>query len=144
MILMTQPKKTKIKDFNKFLYNATNTPFSNKRLLKNIDDQKKRIALGKPSMIIIDGKSGEGKTTLGDEVTEYYQRKPTNYELQYGQGGSDFKKKFRLCIQHKLSVCIYDEAGDYNKRGFWSKLNKMRSEERRVGKECRSRWSPYH
>src|SRR2546430_16760226 len=23
-------------------------------------------------------------------------------------------------------------------------LNKYRSEERRVGKECRSRWSPYH
>ena len=22
--------------------------------------------------------------------------------------------------------------------------NKLRSEERRVGKECRSRWSPYH
>src|SRR2546422_11293387 len=25
----------------------------------------------------------------------------------------------------------------------WS-TNKIRSEERRVGKECRSRWSPYH
>src|SRR2546429_9033173 len=25
-----------------------------------------------------------------------------------------------------------------------AKLAKMRSEERRVGKECRSRWSPYH
>ena len=25
-----------------------------------------------------------------------------------------------------------------------SKLGDMRSEERRVGKECRSRWSPYH
>ena len=24
------------------------------------------------------------------------------------------------------------------------KRNKLRSEERRVGKECRSRWSPYH
>ena len=24
------------------------------------------------------------------------------------------------------------------------KTNKWRSEERRVGKECRSRWSPYH
>ena len=24
------------------------------------------------------------------------------------------------------------------------KFNKKRSEERRVGKECRSRWSPYH
>ena len=23
-------------------------------------------------------------------------------------------------------------------------VEKMRSEERRVGKECRSRWSPYH
>ena len=23
-------------------------------------------------------------------------------------------------------------------------VNRMRSEERRVGKECRSRWSPYH
>ena len=23
-------------------------------------------------------------------------------------------------------------------------LNEQRSEERRVGKECRSRWSPYH
>src|SRR2546430_3182222 len=25
-----------------------------------------------------------------------------------------------------------------------SKLSSLRSEERRVGKECRSRWSPYH
>ena len=23
-------------------------------------------------------------------------------------------------------------------------VNRVRSEERRVGKECRSRWSPYH
>ena len=29
------------------------------------------------------------------------------------------------------------EAPDYSKEG-------IRSEERRVGKECRSRWSPYH
>src|SRR5256886_11607967 len=27
---------------------------------------------------------------------------------------------------------------------FQSPLEKTRSEERRVGKECRSRWSPYH
>ena len=28
---------------------------------------------------------------------------------------------------------------------FWVAINEMaRSEERRVGKECRSRWSPYH
>ena len=28
--------------------------------------------------------------------------------------------------------------------GISPELRKMRSEERRVGKECRSRWSPYH
>ena len=27
---------------------------------------------------------------------------------------------------------------------WWQSYTKMRSEERRVGKECRSRWSPYH
>ena len=31
---------------------------------------------------------------------------------------------------------------------YWAKSHKItsysRSEERRVGKECRSRWSPYH
>ena len=27
---------------------------------------------------------------------------------------------------------------------FSDVANKYRSEERRVGKECRSRWSPYH
>ena len=27
---------------------------------------------------------------------------------------------------------------------FGVKVAKVRSEERRVGKECRSRWSPYH
>ena len=26
----------------------------------------------------------------------------------------------------------------------WRRLGERRSEERRVGKECRSRWSPYH
>ena len=33
-------------------------------------------------------------------------------------------------------------GGDDNNAG--TAENKARSEERRVGKECRSRWSPYH
>src|SRR2546427_1205315 len=28
--------------------------------------------------------------------------------------------------------------------GDWFRQDQLRSEERRVGKECRSRWSPYH
>ena len=30
------------------------------------------------------------------------------------------------------------------KSTLFNRLTKTRSEERRVGKECRSRWSPYH
>ena len=38
---------------------------------------------------------------------------------------------------------------EYNKQLYANKLDNLeemdkRSEERRVGKECRSRWSPYH
>ena len=36
-------------------------------------------------------------------------------------------------------VHISEVAGEYV-----SDVNDYRSEERRVGKECRSRWSPYH
>ena len=31
-----------------------------------------------------------------------------------------------------------------NKKAFYDYFIEDRSEERRVGKECRSRWSPYH
>ena len=43
-----------------------------------------------------------------------------------------------------LAIMGGDNVSDYP---HWNKscaLPKKRSEERRVGKECRSRWSPYH
>src|SRR6266536_6413118 len=36
---------------------------------------------------------------------------------------------------------VISKAEDHFRKG---RLNLERSEERRVGKECRSRWSPYH
>ena len=36
----------------------------------------------------------------------------------------------------EVKVYVFDAEGKY--------LQTFRSEERRVGKECRSRWSPYH
>ena len=36
------------------------------------------------------------------------------------------------------------EIGNLLEKEFRIMIVKIRSEERRVGKECRSRWSPYH
>ena len=49
----------------------------------------------------------------------------------------------------KGGYVVYESAGkEQQKFGDefpeWRKQMKARSEERRVGKECRSRWSPYH
>ena len=43
------------------------------------------------------------------------------------------------CLKGRYAFGFYD-----HKDRLRSPLIKRRSEERRVGKECRSRWSPYH
>ena len=42
-------------------------------------------------------------------------------------------------------ICLGDlmDRGPYS-FGVFDRFRSLRSEERRVGKECRSRWSPYH
>ena len=47
--------------------------------------------------------------------------------------------------EYELEEEFYDkETGELKEEIGSAALNKWRSEERRVGKECRSRWSPYH
>ena len=41
-----------------------------------------------------------------------------------------------------INVVAWRQTADFVTRYFHK--GSMRSEERRVGKECRSRWSPYH
>ena len=41
-------------------------------------------------------------------------------------------------LQSFLVLLVFTAASAYAKK------SPVRSEERRVGKECRSRWSPYH
>ena len=49
----------------------------------------------------------------------------------------------------KILDCTLRDGGYYTNWDFSPEvidayIQAMRSEERRVGKECRSRWSPYH
>ena len=46
--------------------------------------------------------------------------------------------------QRKGYICAYIDIENSFDNLFAKKLGVNRSEERRVGKECRSRWSPYH
>ena len=49
---------------------------------------------------------------------------------------------------NKMAVRRLKNAGklmkENKKEEFYDEVLRARSEERRVGKECRSRWSPYH
>ena len=48
-----------------------------------------------------------------------------------------------LGIRKGLDGLIYDDMSSMNTFSV-ANILRSRSEERRVGKECRSRWSPYH
>ena len=42
-------------------------------------------------------------------------------------------------------MTLQEKVGQLNQRLYGFRIyERQRSEERRVGKECRSRWSPYH
>src|SRR3712207_7399855 len=42
------------------------------------------------------------------------------------------------------AVALQQQRGSPSTRSSVGSVTTLRSEERRVGKECRSRWSPYH
>ena len=51
-------------------------------------------------------------------------------------------KKHILCLGDSNTHGYCADPNDCADHGI--RFNEDRSEERRVGKECRSRWSPYH
>ena len=50
----------------------------------------------------------------------------------------------KLVAEGKVAICANKNHTSLDPEGVGSMLRTKRSEERRVGKECRSRWSPYH
>lgn len=104
-------------------------------LQRTVDLQLERINNNFASAIIIDGGIGQGKTTLAVQIVDHINNrlglpildlsKPRKYIPQYAIGGEEFKKKMRECYDQKLPVIIYDEGGDFSKRGAMSKFNKF-------------------
>ncbi len=107
-------------------------PFSEK-LGVNINALKTRIDQNKASLLLIDGGVGEGKTTLGVEVVDYYNSLHGLPKLDLGfkahpqlaMGGDQFIKQLRVCYEKDLPAIFYDEAGDFSKRGSLTRFNAL-------------------
>ena len=69
--------------------------------------------------IAIDGPASSGKSTVAKIIAK-------NLGYTYLDTGAMYRSATYLALQNGLTE------------------ENVRSEERRVGKECRSRWSPYH
>src|SRR5215208_1476784 len=80
------------------------------------------LAIGDPDSIATSALEGEGLEKLRDRIETAFEETLTPLELllPYSEGAALAE--------------LHDVAGELERR----------SEERRVGKECRSRWSPYH
>lgn len=110
-------------------------PFS-ECLAENLKDLNQRVKNKKASLILVDGGVGEGKTTLMVEIADYINSlhghpvieievKNKKAGPQLSMGGSDFLKKLHECHEKQLVCIIYDEAGDFTKRGSLTKFNAM-------------------
>jgi len=94
-------------------------------LCKNLDDLKIRVLENNKSCIIlIDGGLGEGKSTLGVECADYLTKRKIDFKTQYAFGGNQFQEKIQICHALKLPVIIYDESGDFSKRGSLTDFNR--------------------
>ena len=76
---------------------------------------------------------------LGLAIIEHSEVKPDLVEIAQTleQNGFDLLVDKNAEIVENIKTIIIDLI-------YQDGLEEMRSEERRVGKECRSRWSPYH
>ena len=57
---------------------------------------------------------------------------------------NELSKQTKLDLRYLRMARIWAENSYCKRRQVGALVVKDRSEERRVGKECRSRWSPYH
>lgn len=102
------------------------------KLAENLDDLDDRIfKQGKAALLIIDGGVGEGKTTLAVHCGDYVNKKHGREEIdiqekkQLAMGGVQFTQKLRIVHKEGYPVLIYDEAGDFSKRGSLTRFNAM-------------------
>ena len=99
--------------------------------------------------------------SIGKTLINIIKQDKKNFEIVLLSADENYKELLKQAKFFKVKNLIVTNEHSYNKikkDKFSNKINiynnfdnfkkifkkKIRSEERRVGKECRSRWSPYH
>ena len=114
-------------------------------------------------LITVVGNSGVGKTTLTiklcevgsfNAILETIEERPFIPKFHENRKGYSlpnqvdfflYQAEQEFFIRENDVVGVQDGGMDMSFHVFTKRFHqKGRSEERRVGKECRSRWSPYH
>ena len=102
----------------------------------------------KPSRYLIDTaiQNIEGKITMKEAqslIDSYYEERPVHLS-------DDERTEEADKVSSRIAEILSETAFSFSPNEYISIHRKLfrgiykRSEERRVGKECRSRWSPYH
>ena len=112
--------------------------------------QQQRVAIAralvsKPTVLFADEPTGNLDSTTGNEILELLRRSVDDYGQTMVMVTHDARAASKahrvLFLADGLIVRELDECDQHR---ILEVLEEIRSEERRVGKECRSRWSPYH
>ena len=82
------------------------------------------VGRGESGALVLRGEAGMGKTALLD-----YASRACEGCRVLRAGGVESELELPFAALHQLCMPLLDD---------------LETEERRVGKECRSRWSPYH
>ena len=61
-------------------------------------------------------------------------------DIIFGATNVSLCEEFSKCMHSEFEMSMMEEINFF----LGLQIKQLRSEERRVGKECRSRWSPYH
>ena len=85
----------------------------------------------------------------GQEVKKHSTEDIVNCMLMYPEGTrytvlTPIRLREDRTLQQQLEIDLKQGFNRIEVNGEMKRIDEYRSEERRVGKECRSRWSPYH